>query len=65
MSDKAKCEHCGKESEDVKERSSMTSYDWDGKGEDPNRAGELCDGCAEDYRAYWQERWDEYYSSVL
>jgi hypothetical protein len=24
-----------------------------------------CERCKEETRAYWQERWDEYYSSVM
>ena len=25
----------------------------------------LCAVCAEEYRSYWQERWDEYYAGLL
>lgn len=40
----------------------MTSYHaprkrgWD----NPNRPGFYCTPCAEDYRSYWTEMWDEY-----
>lgn len=60
-----KCEFCEEDKPDVAYRPAMTAYHWDGKGEDPNRDIVLCDDDWEDYRAYWQERWDEYYSMVL
>lgn len=53
------CSHCGREDETTKQRESMTQYAWSGEGADPNDPGELCDECAEEYRAYWQERWDD------
>ena len=59
------CECCKEEREDVKSRPAMTAYHWDGTGDSPNADVVLCDPCWEDYRAYWQERWDEYYSMVL
>lgn len=61
----SECEQCKRDLETVKDRPSMTAYVWDGEGDDPNRAGDLCDDCWEDYRAYWQERWDEYYAGCL
>jgi hypothetical protein len=60
-----KCECCEQEKPDVVPRPAMTAYHWDGEGEDPNRDVFLCDEDWEEYRAYWQERWDEYYSMVL
>lgn len=60
-----KCECCAKDKSDVAPRPAMTAYHWDGKGENPNRDVALCDEDWEDYRAYWQERWDEYYSMIL
>jgi hypothetical protein len=34
-----------------------------GEPPDPNQDPILCDDCAEDYRSYWQEMWDEYNAS--
>ena len=31
----------------------------------PNKAPVLCDACAAEYKAYWDEMWRDYYSSVL
>ena len=58
-----KCDECGYNKVTVKHRDSMTAYYWDGKGDDPNDPGNLCDICYEEYRAYWTEKWDEYRSS--
>lgn len=30
-----------------------------------NRSLSFCEGCAIDYREYWDERWDDYYSSLM
>lgn len=60
-----RCEHCNEKKPCVKQRPAMTAYHWDGKGENPNSDPVLCNPCWEDYRAYWQERWDEYYSMVM
>lgn len=59
------CGECEQVSEDVKERTAMTAYHWDGTGENPNAPPVLCDECWGDYHAYWQERWDDYYSGLL
>lgn len=48
-------------------RSAMTAYHFDGQmgsEEDPNKPMALCDSCWEDYREYWQSKWNEYYSSL-
>lgn len=64
-----KCEFCDgrhhEQTSEAKPRSAMTAYHWDGTGDNPNADVVLCDECWEDYRSYWQERWDEYYSMVL
>lgn len=60
-----KCEHCQEEHESVQPRSAMTSYHWNGTGDNPNADVVLCDLCWGDYRDYWQERWDDYYSGCL
>src|ERR1035437_4650479 len=44
---------------------SMTMYQWDGKGEDPNRDIVLCDLCGEEYDEMMKERWDEYYGGRI
>jgi hypothetical protein len=61
----------------VQLRSSCTSYEpprltlWDLlllDGEDPpdpNAPLLLCEGCAEDHYAFWNEMWDGYYRSRL
>lgn len=61
----ATCECCQLDRPDVKARSAMTAYHWDGTGENPNADVVLCDPCWESYRAYWQEMWDNYYSGLL
>ena len=59
------CECCKQAKPDVKAHPAMTAYYWDGTGDDPNADVIACDSCWEDYRAYWQERWDDYYSGLL
>ncbi len=39
---------------------SLTAYEWDGRGEDPNRRRLLCVPCSEAYKQEWADRWDEY-----
>lgn len=56
------CEQCGEPGHEVR---AMTAYDWDGKGEDPNRPLMLCLGCEMDYVEHWQSQWDEYNASRL
>ena len=55
---------CGGE---VKNRKAMTAYHWDKESgqPDPNPDFMACDNHYEDYRAFWQECWDEYYSGLL
>lgn len=43
----------------------MTQYEWDEKGEDPNRPRSLCVRCSESYRVDWEERWREYWSERI
>lgn len=43
----------------------MTAYEWDGKGEDPNRKRLLCPECSAEYVEYWKAMWDEYHSGLL
>ena len=44
---------------------SMTCYHWDGKGGDPNRDVALCAECEKGYAEFWDDMWQEYYSSVM
>lgn len=62
-----KCEGWGGECDELAlwVTPAMTAYHWEGVGEDPNRPRLLCPYCSEEYRSYWQERWDEYYSGCL
>jgi len=52
------CEHCG--AEPCFTFPSMTAYDWDGEGEDPNAPKNMCAVCGYSYMDEMQERWDEY-----
>ena len=58
------CEHCGAQ-EGLRIHSSRTCYDWDGEGDDPNRALVLCDPCAKVHNEHWDEQWDEYYRNCM
>ena len=51
-SDWGVCAHCGVYAP-LKAPDSMTSYDWDGQGRDPNFPGRMCGTCCEDYVDYW------------
>lgn len=53
---------------EVKLRHAMTAYHFEGEPnspEDPNKDFYACEACWIEYRDYWQERWDEYYSGIL
>ena len=58
-----KCERCGEEG--AEPRPSMTAYvDEEGHAtEEKNPRPILCEPDWQEYREYWQERWDEYNSS--
>jgi len=50
----------------------MTRYDWlllddplNGDPPDPNAPFPLCRDCAAEHHAQWDERWNEYYASLL
>jgi hypothetical protein len=58
------CAQCGT-NKHVRLEPSRTQYHWDGEGEDPNADVPLCPPCAEEHRAYWNERWEEYYGGLL
>jgi hypothetical protein len=58
------CEHCGSV-EGVEWEESRTQYEWDGKGENPNRCRALCYECAKEHHAHWDDMWKEYYGGVL
>ena len=49
----------------VSEIGCKTAYDWNGKGEDPNRNPVLCESCADEYNEHWDDMWNEYYSGRL
>lgn len=55
------CECCGHTTRTVTMEDSRTMYDWDGVGEDPNRAKALCSMCAIEHHEYWDDMWDQYY----
>ncbi|MCK4499612.1 hypothetical protein KAU11_03895 [Candidatus Babeliales bacterium] len=40
-------------------QSSRTEYHWDGKGSDPNAPVMLCEECAAEHHAHWDEMWSE------
>lgn len=44
---------------------SMTMYEWDGEGEDPNRDLMLCQECSEEYTEIMTEQWANYYRGLL
>lgn len=56
---------CHLPTDEVKPRSAMTAYYWDGKGEDPNRDVVLCESCWMEYYDYWAGLWDEYYAGQM
>jgi hypothetical protein len=56
------CEHCNSEVEFVVCTPSMTVWQWDGTGEDPNRDLTLCIAHAEEHMDYMSELWTEYNS---
>jgi hypothetical protein len=58
------CERCGIE-EGLEFESGRTAYEWDGKGEDPNRCVVLCRECAKEHHEHWDEMWEEYYRGRL
>jgi hypothetical protein len=60
-----KCEYCKRQVDYILKTPSMTHYPWDGKGEDPNRDRRLCLWCADDHVTYWENRWADYYLSIL
>jgi hypothetical protein len=52
---------------EVKVRSSMTQYVFDGvknSPEDPNRDFQACEYHYQCYREYWNEMWNDYYSMI-
>lgn len=59
-----RCEEC-RSGREVRRQGALTSYYWDGKGEDPNRDLFLCSACRGMYCDYWNERWAEYYGGLL
>jgi hypothetical protein len=59
------CEYCKESVDLIIQTPCTTKYSWDGIGEDPNRDPLLCIYCANEYVMYWEERWAEYYSSIL
>jgi len=44
---------------------SMTAYEWDGKGEDPNAPRNLCPPCSQAHVETMQDQWDEYNAGRL
>ena len=59
------CCNCGITGGAVTLHSSRTAYSWDGKGEDPNRPFPLCDACAEEHHAHWDDMWRTYRAGLL
>jgi hypothetical protein len=61
----SECEYYGNVCEcegEIEPRVAHTAYEWDGRGEDPNRDRMLCDAHAEVDVEYWGEMWADYYS---
>lgn len=63
------CEHKGHQGPcvgTVKLRHSMTRYHWDPASgtPDPNRDFYACDEHNLQYREFWTEQWNEYYSAI-
>ena len=52
------CEMCGWPFF-INSECSRTMYDWDGRGEDPNRNINLCHICAAAHHQYWDDMWAE------
>jgi len=44
---------------------SQTGYEWDGTGEDPNRALWLCADHGEEYTEIMNDQWASYYGGLL
>jgi hypothetical protein len=44
---------------------SMTSYDWDGEGDDPNATKKLCPLCSDAYTKDMRDQWDDYERGLL
>lgn len=44
---------------------SMTRYEWDGQGDNPNADWFLCEECSDDYTQFMIEQWQEYYNGIL
>jgi len=42
-----------------------TKYNWDGKGENPNRPLSLCKWCKWEYNDHWDAMWKDYYSGCM
>ncbi len=60
------CEFCGSK-DDVRLESSRTMYQYTGKDgamNDPNRDIGLCRACAKEHHEHWDDRWNDYYSSI-
>jgi hypothetical protein len=57
------CPCCKEEKSNVIQRGPQTAYYWDGKGQDPNDPGEMCDECNAGYVEHWTEMWREYWYS--
>lgn len=49
----------------VEGRDSMTQYEWDRKGPDPNRDLLLCPDCAQRHEEDMKAQWAEYWSGRL
>lgn len=61
-----RCENCGS-LRGVKLEPGRTAYHYTGPRNtltDPNRARGYCRPCAEEYHAYWDSMWDDYYRSL-
>ena len=55
----SRCEHCGARESEY--RLCQTAYADDNLNHDPR----LCDVCAGEYQAYWDEMWNDYNSGRL
>lgn len=53
---------------EVKLRSAMTAYHFEGcrnSPEDPNREFSACDSCYQEYAAHWSEAWREHNQDIM
>ena len=58
------CEVCG-HGQVLWATPSMTRYDWNGEGDDPNAPKMLCPECSDEHMEHWTAMWKEYHGGLL